>query len=71
MNFDRAPASLSILCLIVGFSAFALWVAPKMLTRESVFVLGRKICGMASPRCGVSLRMYTWPCAGTRCDERF
>jgi len=34
MNFDRTPASLSILCLIIGFSAFALWVAPKMLARN-------------------------------------
>ena len=34
MNFDRTPAALSILCLIIGFSAFALWVAPKMLSRN-------------------------------------
>ena len=34
MNFDRTPATLSLLCLIVGFSALALWVTPKMLARN-------------------------------------
>jgi membrane associated rhomboid family serine protease len=34
MDFDRTPATLSLLCLIVGFSAMALWVAPKMLARN-------------------------------------
>jgi membrane associated rhomboid family serine protease len=34
MNFDRTPASLAILCIIVGFSVIALWVAPKMLARN-------------------------------------
>lgn len=34
MDFDRTPATLSLLCLIVGFSALALWVAPKMLARN-------------------------------------
>jgi membrane associated rhomboid family serine protease len=34
MDFDHTPATLSLLCLIVGFSALALWVSPKMLTRN-------------------------------------
>ena len=34
MDFDRTPATLSLLCLIVGFSSLALWVAPKMLARN-------------------------------------
>lgn len=34
MDFDQTPATLSLLCLIVGFSALALWVSPKMLTRN-------------------------------------
>jgi membrane associated rhomboid family serine protease len=34
MDFDRTPASLTILCLIVGFSALALWTAPNLLTRN-------------------------------------
>ncbi len=34
MDFARTPASLSILCLIIGFSAIALWVAPSVLARN-------------------------------------
>jgi membrane associated rhomboid family serine protease len=34
MDFDRTPASLTILCIIVGFSALALWMAPNLLTRN-------------------------------------
>lgn len=34
LSFARTPATLSLLCLIVGFSALALWVAPKMLARN-------------------------------------
>jgi membrane associated rhomboid family serine protease len=34
MDFARTPASLSILCLIIGFSAIALWVAPSVLQRN-------------------------------------
>jgi membrane associated rhomboid family serine protease len=33
-SFDRTPASLTILCIILGFSALALWVAPKILERN-------------------------------------
>ena len=34
MSFAQTPASFSILCLIVGFSALALWVAPSILQRN-------------------------------------
>jgi membrane associated rhomboid family serine protease len=33
-SFDRTPASLAILCIIVGFSALALWMTPKLLARN-------------------------------------
>jgi membrane associated rhomboid family serine protease len=33
-SFDTTPASLAILCIIIGFSALALWVAPKLLERN-------------------------------------
>jgi membrane associated rhomboid family serine protease len=33
-SFQTTPASLAILCVIVGFSALALWVAPKILARN-------------------------------------
>jgi len=33
-NFDTTPGSLTILCIIVGFSALALWAAPNMLARN-------------------------------------
>ncbi|HEX6637511.1 MAG TPA: rhomboid family intramembrane serine protease [Steroidobacteraceae bacterium] len=34
MSFARTPATLSLLCLIIGFSALALWAAPNMLARN-------------------------------------
>jgi membrane associated rhomboid family serine protease len=34
VSFAQTPASLSILCLIVGFSAVALWMAPSVLQRN-------------------------------------
>lgn len=34
LSFEHTPATASLLCLIVGFSALALWVAPKMLERN-------------------------------------
>lgn len=34
LSFDRTPATLSLLLLIIGFSALALWVSPKMLQRN-------------------------------------
>jgi membrane associated rhomboid family serine protease len=34
MDFARTPGSLSILCLIIGFSAVALWMAPGILQRN-------------------------------------
>ena len=34
LSFERTPATVSLLILIVGFSALALWVAPKMLERN-------------------------------------
>jgi membrane associated rhomboid family serine protease len=34
MDFARTPGSLSILCLIIGFSALALWVNQKILARN-------------------------------------
>ena len=34
MDFTRTPASISILGLVVGFSAIALWVAPSVLQRN-------------------------------------
>jgi membrane associated rhomboid family serine protease len=34
VSFAQTPASFSILCLIVGFSALALWVAPSILQRN-------------------------------------
>jgi membrane associated rhomboid family serine protease len=34
VSFDRTPGSLTILCIIIGFSALALWVAPKILERN-------------------------------------
>jgi membrane associated rhomboid family serine protease len=33
-NFDTTPGSLTILCIIVAFSALALWAAPNMLARN-------------------------------------
>jgi membrane associated rhomboid family serine protease len=33
-SFDQTPASITILCIILGFSALALWVAPKILERN-------------------------------------
>jgi membrane associated rhomboid family serine protease len=33
-NFDTTPGSLTLLCIIVAFSALALWAAPNMLTRN-------------------------------------
>lgn len=34
LSFDRTPATFSLLCLIIGFSALALWGTPKMLQRN-------------------------------------
>jgi membrane associated rhomboid family serine protease len=34
MDFEQAPATISILCLILAFSGLALWVAPKLLVRN-------------------------------------
>jgi membrane associated rhomboid family serine protease len=34
LSFEHTPATAVLLCLIVGFSALALWVAPKMLERN-------------------------------------
>jgi membrane associated rhomboid family serine protease len=34
ISFDYTPASLAILCVIVGFSALALWMAPSLLARN-------------------------------------
>ena len=34
MDFEQAPGTLSILCLILAFSGLALWVAPKLLVRN-------------------------------------
>jgi membrane associated rhomboid family serine protease len=34
LDFGRTPASLTILCIIVGFSALALWAAPQMMARN-------------------------------------
>lgn len=34
LSFDRTPVTVSLLCVIVGFSALALWAAPKMLARN-------------------------------------
>jgi membrane associated rhomboid family serine protease len=33
-NFDTTPGSLTLLCIIVAFSALALWAAPNMLARN-------------------------------------
>jgi membrane associated rhomboid family serine protease len=33
-TFDTTPGSLTLLCIIVAFSALALWAAPNMLTRN-------------------------------------
>jgi membrane associated rhomboid family serine protease len=33
-SFDQTPATFTLLCVIVGFSALALWVMPKMLVRN-------------------------------------
>ena len=34
VSFSSTPASLTILCLIIGFSALALWVSPNILARN-------------------------------------
>jgi len=34
LSFARTPVTFALLCIIVGFSALALWVAPKMLARN-------------------------------------
>ncbi|HUQ09119.1 MAG TPA: rhomboid family intramembrane serine protease [Steroidobacteraceae bacterium] len=34
LSFDGTPVTFTLLCIIIGFSALALWVAPKMLTRN-------------------------------------
>ncbi|MDF3020981.1 MAG: hypothetical protein K0Q92_2284 [Steroidobacteraceae bacterium] len=34
LSFAHTPATAALLCLIVGFSALALWAAPKMLERN-------------------------------------
>jgi membrane associated rhomboid family serine protease len=34
LSFDRTPVTFALLCVIVGFSALALWVAPKILARN-------------------------------------
>ena len=33
-NFDTTPGSLTILCIIVAFSALTLWAAPNLLARN-------------------------------------
>lgn len=33
-SFDQTPATFTLLCVIVGFSALALWAMPKMLVRN-------------------------------------
>lgn len=34
LSFAHTPATAALLCVIVGFSALALWTAPKMLERN-------------------------------------
>ena len=33
-SFDQTPATFTLLCVIVGFSALALWAAPRLLVRN-------------------------------------
>ena len=34
LSFERTPVTLALLCVIIGFSAFTLWLAPKVLGRH-------------------------------------